>query len=290
MTDENQPAAANNPAGRTLEFLERLMPYAGGHGGGDYISQVLDAEFGLGSPGSSELQKNVTKVRMQAEAVPSDMEPFRDIPGFKSIFEHYKEILAAMVMIQSPSSYIPNQVSQAISKAGWASLRFADEVLSKQSIEKGLDPGSASRYVADVRTLIDEITADESLSAQDRSRLVRLLRAVEDALVNIRIYGANHVEEAAATVAGVVSAEKDLWDRIADKKWVKRFAQVIGGLLLALGAVGGIPAIESMASDAPTEVVVVQQEPPSPDGNGVAKPSRVVDGEIVEAEIVDSDG
>jgi hypothetical protein len=53
--------------------------------------------------------------------------------------------------------------------------------------------------------------------------------------------------------------------RIAGKRWVKRLGKVAGGIALALGSVGGLPAIGQTigTDDDKPVVVVVQQDQPA---------------------------
>lgn len=78
-------------------------------------------------------------------------------------------------------------------------------------------------YIEQVRGLIDEISGDVTLSTRDRSRIVDLLRKVEQALLDVKINGALPIEEAVAAAAAVVRATPDLWERVADKQWMRRF-------------------------------------------------------------------
>lgn len=271
-------ASANNPAGRVLSFLRELQTFNQGQSAQQHIMTLLAPMLGV-EEGSTEAYRVVTEIREQIESVPKLMDDHSGIPGFASIFKYYTEIDDAAKKIQLPRSYAVSQLYDGISSAGWASLEFANEVLCKHSIEKRLSAAQAKSYLDDVQALIREIVEDETLSKLDRNRLVRLLGQVEDALIAIQIFGADHVEEAAVTVAGVVQVERDLWERIAGKKWVQRFGTVISGLLLALGATGGLPAIESAISNSPTEVVVVEQV------NRAVQPQEdpgVVDGEVIE--------
>ena len=251
-------------------------------------SVAVIAQVGKGTPRAYRV---VTQIREEALLVPEEMNSHKDIPGYGSIFKHYSEIVAATKQLQLPDSYNLHQMIGPISLAGWASLEFADEVLAKVSVEKRLNSEAVARYINEISGLIDEILADESLSAPDRDRIVRLLREVESALLTIQIFGANRVEEAAVTVAGVMRVEPDLWDRIASKRWITRFGVVIGGLLFALGSVGGLPALGMGLGedDHPPEVVVRVEETRS--GESTDQPQRMtVDSDgVVDVETVDTD-
>lgn len=278
--------AANNPAGRVLWFLRELSRRNVSPARDQHLMDSVTLVLGT-DVDSVETYRAVSLTREQAELVPEEMAAHSDIPGYAPICKHYDEILTAASRIQLPRNHILKHVIDPITPAGWASLEFADEVLRGPSVEKRLTASQTAEYLDQVQALISEVAGDDTLSRPDRERIVRLLRQVEDALVNIRIFGANYVEEAAVTVAGVVQVEKDLWDRVADKKWFKRFGTVLMGLLATLGAAGGIPAIEAAISDTPTEVVVVGTHP-----NGFARPvsDGAVDTDVVDGEIVEETG
>jgi hypothetical protein len=119
--------------------------------------------------------------------------------------------------------------------------------------------------------VIDDVLSDGTLSPQDKQRIVGLLRQVEDALVNIRLFGADRVEDAAAAVVGVVQTNPSLRERMAKSKSFQRFVGAIGGLLIALAQDAGHLAIERAfgAEDKPQIVAVNQDQ----DGHRADQPT-----------------
>jgi hypothetical protein len=89
-------------------------------------------------------------------------------------------------------------------------------------------------YLAQVRAVIDAVASDESLSRSDRSRIVDLLRKVEQALVDIKINGALLVQEAAAAAGVIVGLS--FWERVRSRPWARHFVVVVAAPFAALEA------------------------------------------------------
>jgi hypothetical protein len=264
VTEEQSGADAvpNNPAGRVLRFLrayEELTSELSTHGRGPYAKKIIEKLTG-GSEKSARRYMRMAHLRMEAEAVQALMKPYDRDSEYRMFLLCYGQILDATGRLVAPGDRHSQSILSDVSDAGWAALEYADNVLQKTSTEKRLSADQHQRYLDDLRGLIEDVLNDDTLSPQDRHRIVGLLRQVEDALVDIRLFGADRVQDAAAAAAGVLASDRDLWDRIAKKKWVKRFGRVIGGLLFALGAMEGLPAIEQMFSPDKPEIVIVQQD------------------------------
>jgi hypothetical protein len=253
----------NNPAGRVLHFLrafqqvtsELSSPNRRGPTAVKVIQQLTGEK-----PKSTRMQMQIALFRVQAESVQDLMKPGAGDSGHRMFFSCYDQILNATSRLSALGDQHAQSILSDVDDAGWAALEYADSMLNRTFTEKQLSADEHQRYLDDLRGLIDEVLNDDTLSPQDRERIVGLLRQVEDALVHIRLFGADRVQDAAAAAAGVLVTDRDLWDRIAKKKWVKRFGAVIGGLLFALGSMEGVPAIEQMLSPGKPQIVVVQQD------------------------------
>ena len=89
-------------------------------------------------------------------------------------------------------------------------------------------------HLAQVRAVIDAVASDESLSRSDRSRIVDLLRKVEQALVDIKINGALPVQEAAAAAGVIVGLS--FWELVRSRPWARHFVVVVAAPFAALEA------------------------------------------------------
>lgn len=70
------------------------------------------------------------------------------------------------------------------------------------------------------------------MSPADRTRLIGLLRNVEQALLDIKINGFLPVQEAAAAAGAIV--QLTLSEKVQSRAWIKPFYTAVGGLTLIL--------------------------------------------------------
>jgi hypothetical protein len=259
VTEEQSGAdeVPNNPAGRVLWFLERLLA-------GSRSQQItaVAAEI-IGVPNDSpKLYLHLAKMRLQTLDVLAEMEQYHvGAPGFDAAFEAYDEILTASRMWQHPMSHTIESLNNSVSRAGMNSLRYANEVLKRSSKEKRLTDAQHRQYLDDIRGLIEDVFADDTLLPQEKQRIVGLLRQVEDALVNIRLYGADRVEDAVASVIGVVETNPSLRERLAKSKSFQRFVGALGALVIGLTQHAGQLAIErAFGIEDKPQIEVAQQD------------------------------
>jgi hypothetical protein len=253
---------ANNPAGRVLRFLrafEQLAREARSTATRLTTADAVEALTGE-SQERARMYMQLARLRMQAESVPDLLKLYAGDSDYLMFSFCYDQMLNAMRTLSDPNEQSAHDLFSEVEDVGWAALEYADNLLKKTSTEKRLSADQRQRYLDDLRGLIDDVLNDDTISPQDRQRIMGLLRQVEEALVDIRLFGADRVEETAAAAAGVLLSDRDLWDRIAKKKWVKRFGAVIGGLLFALGSMEGIPAIEQVFTPDRPQIVIVQQD------------------------------
>jgi hypothetical protein len=261
VTEEQSGAdeVPNNPAGRVLSFLREFQ----GHVDLDPTRPVvLVIEDMLGDPReSARMYHHMVRLRIQADSVPKLMEPYATYPGYRTYFKNYGQVLEATYRLCAPAGQRAQDIFASLDGSGWSALEFADDVLGQASTEKTLSIAQQGQYLDDLRGLIDDVLSDDTLSPQDKQRVIGLLRQVEEALVDIRLFGADRVEDAAATIVGIVRTNPTLRHRLANSKSFQRFVGVIGGLLLAFAKDAGHLAIERAfeAEDKP-QIVATQQD------------------------------
>jgi len=180
------------------------------------------------------------------------MEQYAGMPGY---LDYYPQILDATKRLHMSHQYPATAIFESIDNGGWSALRFASDVLDYYAAEASLTKDEEADYLAQVRAVIDAVASDETLSPSDRSRIVDLLRNVEQALVDIKINGALPVQEAAAA-AGVI-VRLSFWERVRSRPWARDFVVVVAALFAALEATANTLAIEQYFSDQPQKVVVI---------------------------------
>jgi hypothetical protein len=257
-SDVNRPP--NNPAGRVLLFLREFEVWASSalddFSATATIKDLLNDE----EQESSRMYLQLTRLRMQAESVPDLMKPYADDFGYRTIFEHYPQILDATKRLQTPAGQKVMDILHNVNEGGWLALEYADAVLSHHSSEVPISQDLQKTYLDQVRALIGEVVGDDTLSPSDQSRIVDLLRKVEQALLDVWINGSLPVQEAAAAAGAIVRLSPSLWERIKSRPWVKDFATVLFAICMALEGTANGLAIEQYFSDEPQEVVVVVQQ------------------------------
>jgi hypothetical protein len=178
VTSDDGPAAADNPAGRVREFLlefQATMPTVE-----DNAMLVLMKM--LDEPQeSARIYLSTTRLRMQAESVQDLMTPYEGQPGYAGYADHYPQILDATKRLQAPAGQRAQDIFVSVDNGGWSALRYASEMLSHHVGEPTIKTGQLTDYLAQVQELINVVAGDESLSPQDRSRIVDLLRKDEQA-------------------------------------------------------------------------------------------------------------
>ena len=130
------------------------------------------------------------------------------VRSYRSYEKFYGQVHDVTMRLQVAHQYRAQEIFVSITDAGWSSLEFADDVLSSHRPEPTLSVTEEGDYLAKIRSLIDAIASDEVLSVDDRTRLVELLRKVEQALWAVKINGFLPVHEAAAATGAIVSTAR----------------------------------------------------------------------------------
>jgi hypothetical protein len=183
--------------------------------------------------------------RLQARAAEDQMKAFSGVPGYRSYEKFYGQVHDVTMRLQVAHQYPAQEIFVSMSDAGWSSLEFADDVLSSHRPEPTLSVAEEGDYLAKIRSLIDAIASDEVLSVHDRTRLVELLRKVEQALLAVKINGFLPVQEAAAATGAIVSMSPSMLDRIRSRPWLRDTLTTLTGIVVLLqGADSGIAIAE----------------------------------------------
>lgn len=215
----------NNPAGRVLAFLHDFQNRTIRESN---LTSLLALEGVLGDPHeSARMYDHVTRLRIQAESVPDLMKPYARYPGYGSYAKNYDQILDATKRLCTPAEWLAREIFDGVDGMGWSALEFANDVLSQHSIEVPMTDDRCHEYLSLVRMLTDEITRDFLLAPEDRTRIVDLLRKVEEALIDVKINGTLPVQEA-VTAAGAI-VRLSLWERVKSRPWVRTSAQSWSG-------------------------------------------------------------
>jgi hypothetical protein len=241
------------PRGRVLRFL-RLFQVQVALGPSVTVIQELTGD----QPESAEMYLHMTQLRIQAESVPRLMEPYSTYPGYGPYYRNYHQILDATARLCAPAGLPAQEIFTSVDGAGWSALEFADDVLRHHSIEASITGDQYQQYLSQVRVLIDEVAGDLSLRPEDRSRIVDLLRKVEQALLDVKINGTLPVQEVVAAAGAIVRLS--LWERIKSRPWVRDVGTVLVGIYMLLDASANALAIEQSFSDKPEKVIVVNHQ------------------------------
>lgn len=138
---------------------------------------------------------------------------------------------------------------------------YASSVLTE---EQRLD------YLGRVQSLRDEIKADQDLNERDRTRILKLLQQLEEALNRALTHGSDAVETAAKAVVGEFAMNRALWGWLASKrKWAKDTVVTVSSLVVLLdasgGAYSGMKEIrEDIISHQPAIIATQQHQPDEP--------------------------
>jgi hypothetical protein len=210
-------------------------------------------------PESARMYRHMAELRIQAESIPDLVLDF-PIPGYRSFVKNYPQILDATKRLCAPAGQRAEDIFVSVNEGGWSALDFADEVLSGNAAEVTITEDQRVSYLEQVQALWVEILRDETFPADYKSRIVGLLRKVEEALVDIAVSGTGPVEDAVASVIGVMQTNPSIRDRIAKSKWAQRFIGAIGALLFAFAQDAGHLAIERAFEVDDKPQIVAQQD------------------------------
>ncbi|SDC21866.1 hypothetical protein [Nocardioides lianchengensis] len=81
---------------------------------------------------------------------------------------------------------------------------MADRFLSNNATEVVIEPGDQNRLIKKIREAIDEVSSSPALDTKTRWDLIRRLRAVEDAVLSVRLRGSDEVEAATDSLVSMI--------------------------------------------------------------------------------------
>lgn len=190
---------------------------------------------------SAEIYGAMAELRKQARSAQAQMKAFDGIPGYRAYERFYDQVHDVTMRLQVAHQYSSKDVFVSMTDAGWTALEFADDVLSSQRPEPKLNSDERDDYLTRIQSLIKDVADDDTLSVGDRSRLVELLRKVEEAMLEVRINGFLPAQEAAAAVGAIISMNPSLLERIRERPWLRDTLTTLAGIVVALqGADSGI--------------------------------------------------
>lgn len=222
--------ADDNPAGRVLRFLRTIEAWATQRPNESAMLALMEL---LEAPQeSARIYYAMARLRFQAEAVQTLMVPYEGSRGYASYLRHYDQIIAATKVLQIAHGYNAQQILAGVTDGGWISAEIASETLAEHIAESALSAEQEADYLEQIQAVAKAVAEDESLSPADRTRLIGLLRNVEQALLDIKINGFLPVQEAAAAAGAIV--QLTLSEKVQSRTWIKPFYTAVGGLTLIL--------------------------------------------------------
>lgn len=156
-----------------------------------------------------------------------------------------------------------------------ASLLLAAKRPERVTTE-ALSEEARTEFLRSVEQILTDISLDQDVRETDKLHLLKLIGDLEDALRTTDSLGTRPVEVAVKLIVADAQLNKDLWDRVASRKWVKRVGIIVSGLLLVLGGysdgkelVGDVwpttPAIATTQHSEPEHVTTSREIVPAED-------------------------
>lgn len=177
-----------------------------------------------------------------------------------------------------------------IDSAGHRGLEMIDLHLHRQRPQAWIQEPDRVALIEQVRALVIEVRSTNELDQESKEFILVRLAAVEKALLNAILAGTPSIELATEALFGAVRRQPDMWDRIAGTTIAKRLGKLASALCMALGAVGGAPALMPGEGPGP-EVTNIQIQVGQTDlDNTAGDETGASDDGIIDAELVDQDG
>lgn len=267
--DDDNGWLLNNPAGRVMVFLRDFQEVAAQLGRQNSAMAVMMRMLGEEQE-STRIYLTTLQMRIQAESVPGLMQPYAGEVGYRAFVRNYPQVLDAAKRLEFPHQTNADGVFTTLDEPGWSALEYASEVLNRSAPEPVLTPNVEAEHLTRVRSIIDAVAFDEALSPTDRARIVDLLRKAERALIDIHLYGALPVQEAAAAAGAIVRATS-IWERVKSRPWVRDLGAFVLGAALLVDGAANVLAIEQYFSDRTSQVAAIE---PRAEENGQAAQPR----------------
>lgn len=240
----------NNPAGRLYYWLDKAQDVANGAKPRDVLAMNAWCEvFGLNAGSradkgeclrlGSDLVRESVAVRQAVDDLP---------PGFpRSALNGFEEVEQCLDYFSHlTSQYIESMMTQ-VKATGWQSLRMLDEMLGHIGGE-ALDLSVLDGYVETVGTLIEEVSADDSLPPTVRQFMLKMLRELRDGLLSAYVTGPEGLVRASDRWTASMVREPHLWDQVAATKWGPRLVTIYRDVMLTIATLAAVIAILPGAS------------------------------------------
>ena len=260
-------AGSENPATRLKLFMASIRPLAGS---GTPVAQACADAFGLAWPDDYRLvmrrMADVADLAHEVRVLGGD--PEHDSTTMVMLAD-FGQVEHVMSQLPGAANLQMTQLMHHMTDAGWRSLDLAELLLKqRQHQEPLLDDSTVQRLLKQVRALIDEVATAADLDEASRVALVRRLRTVEEALLNVTVTGTVAVEVAAEGLVGhVINQPAERRQHLV----IRKAAEVASTALLAAAAAAGamLPQLVAGGDDdgpapQPPAVVIIEQVMPGP--------------------------
>lgn len=247
-------ANLDNPAGRLRYWLEQVSTWP------NKDEALVVAACGVLGQDANTTEGRVAVMRlgtMLADLCGDVKVDVAHLPDFLHpdlLMADFAQIEAAVDdFTLSRQTPVKNMLTR-IDPAGHRGLELLDTYLHTHRPQQWIDEEIRESLIAQVRDLIDGITEDHDLAADVKLFVLRRLVEVETKLRQALLTGGPGIEHATDALIGAMHRRPDMWDRVAETKWGPRLGKMAGALCLALGSVGGLPALSPGDEDQTPEI------------------------------------
>jgi hypothetical protein len=214
----------NNPAGRLYALLSQLKMQQQGS-----IKEAWSQILGVSQDRVSRHMSEVARLVWELDRVVSN----DDMELVAAPFQRHKPVLleAAFPMVRGFDEPVGNIIPP---EEAYENLGLLAKYLATAAPE-GPIPSDEERadLLERLQELIDEVAADEELPDNVMRLVLERLRAVRDALDNIRVGGPGSVQRATETLLGAAFASSVMNEKAKKSKSLGRVVAVVGAIWLA---------------------------------------------------------
>lgn len=225
----------NNPAGRLLKLLREGTRITPSTVASDAWATLLNV-----SPNdkSTFLRRLATVyelpalVRSSVEGVPNiDQEVY---------LARLPQIAKALQQHQTNAAW--GSFVKSIKAETLESLRFCDELLSRECPDKRVDTDELGPLLEDVRSLLSEVIAND-IDHTLKQYMLKHLHMVERAIEDYQLFGTGPLERAVEATIGSVFLNKDVAVEVAKTPLGAALWKLLGKLAIITSLVVGVPQL-----------------------------------------------